>query len=244
MTSIPWLDPNDDEQAFPNPALALDEPDGLLAVGGSLAPRRLLRAYRIGIYPWYSLGQPILWWSPNPRTVLFPERLKVSRSLRKIIRKSQFTITMDNAFATVIRRCGEPRGQETGTWITPEISAAYRRLHELGYAHSVETWHGGRLVGGLYGVALGGVFYGESMFHRMSGASKIALVALAMQLQQWGFKLIDCQMRTDHLISMGAEDIPRQIFMMLLDVYCQLPTRQGPWHFDNQLISKTPGSSA
>ena len=244
MTSVLWLDPDDDEQAFPNPALALDEPDGLLAVGGSLAPRRLLRAYQIGIFPWYSPGQPILWWSPNPRTVLFPERLRIARSLRKSFRKGQFTVTMDTMFATVIRRCGEPRTQESGTWITPEISAAYRRLHRLGYAHSVETWHGGRLVGGLYGVAIGGVFYGESMFHRVNDASKIALVALVMQLHHWGFKLIDCQMRTDHLIKMGAEDIPRNIFMELLDAYCRLPTRKGPWHFDNRLTANASGSCA
>jgi leucyl/phenylalanyl-tRNA--protein transferase len=236
MNRLPWLDPYDDTQPFPNPENALEEPDGLLAVGGSLSPRRLLRAYRNGIFPWYSTGQPILWWSPDPRTVLFTDHIKISRSLRKTINKGLFRITLNQAFARVIQQCGESRpGQPPGTWITPAIGAAYYRLHELGYAQSVETWHAGELVGGLYGVAIGRVFYGESMFSRMSDASKVALVALCQQLQRWHFPFIDCQMSTDHLISLGAEDIPRLLFLELLRRFCALPGPRGTWHFDTDL---------
>jgi leucyl/phenylalanyl-tRNA--protein transferase len=229
MKAVPWLDPYNDTQPFPNPERALENPDGLLAVGGSLSPKRLLRAYRDGIFPWYSSGQPILWWSPNPRMVLFPERLKISRSLRKTQKKGIFSLTMDRAFAAVIQGCSEPRPREHGTWITPEMQTAYRRLYQLGYAHSVETWHAGQLVGGLYGVAIGRVFFGESMFSRMTDASKIALVGLVEQLRQWEFTVIDCQMRTDHLISMGAVDIPRHAFLELLEKSCVLPGRTGVW---------------
>ena len=232
MSGLPWLDPYDDDQAFPHPESALAEPDGLLAVGGSLSPKRLLRAYRHGIFPWYSPDQPILWWCPDPRTVMFPDRIKISRSLRKTIRKGLFSVSMDTRFRTVIQRCGEPRQGESGTWITPEMNAAYVRLHELGYAHSVETWHAGQLVGGLYGVALGGVFYGESMFTRMSDASKVALVGLAAQLQHWQFGLIDCQMHTRHLLSLGAEDIPRRRFLRLLERHAIQPGVPGPWRFE------------
>ncbi len=229
MSAVPWLDPYNDAQPFPNPEYALDYPDGLLAAGGSLAPKRLLRAYRGGIFPWYSPGQPILWWSPDPRTVLFPEQLKISRSLRKTQKKGIFSLTMDRAFATVIQACGEPRRGEHGTWITPEMQTAYRRLYQLGYAHSVETWHDGQLVGGLYGVAVGRVFFGESMFSRMSDASKVALVGLVEQLRQWQFTVIDCQMRTDHLVRMGAVDIPRRHFLGLVEQGCALPGRTGVW---------------
>ncbi|MCP5426215.1 MAG: leucyl/phenylalanyl-tRNA--protein transferase [Gammaproteobacteria bacterium] len=232
MSALPWLDPYDDTQPFPNPERALTEPDGLLAVGGSLSPGRLLRAYRNGIFPWYSSGQPILWWSPDPRTVLFPERLRISRSLRKTLRKGVFSVTMDNAFDMVMLRCSEPREGQPGTWITPEIRVAYNRLHKLGYAHAVEVWNGRRLVGGLYGVAIGRVFYGESMFSRVSDASKVALVALCDQLKRWEFAVIDCQMRTDHLISLGAENIPRRLFLDLLRRFCPLQSPPGPWRLD------------
>lgn len=237
MSDLVWLDPDDDEQRFPHPEQALREPDGLLAVGGSLSPARLLAAYRRGIFPWYSSGQPILWWSPDPRTVLFPQNIRVSRSLRKTLRKGLFAITMDSAFATVIRRCGEPRPDAPGTWITPEMVEAYCRLHRLGHAHSVETWYQGELVGGLYGVAIGRIFYGESMFSRMSDASKVALVALTAQLEQWQFAVIDCQMHTTHMISLGAEDIPRRIFTDYLGRYCPLPGKPGPWSFDRGLLA-------
>jgi leucyl/phenylalanyl-tRNA--protein transferase len=241
MSRLPWLDPYDDAQPFPNPEEALEEPDGLLAVGGNLSPRRLLRAYRSGIFPWYSPGQPILWWSPDPRTVLFTDRIKISRSLHKTINKGLFTVTLNQAFAQVIQQCGAPRGrQPPGTWITPAVARAYLRLHELGHAHSLETWHAGALVGGLYGVAIGRVFYGESMFSRMSDASKVALVVLCRQLERWRFPFIDCQMHTQHLFSLGAEDIPRALFLELLRRFCYLPGPPGHWRLDPDL----PGMAA
>ena len=236
MNHPPWLDPEDDNQPFPDPELALRDPDGLLALGGNLSPRRLLRAYRQGIFPWYCPGQPILWWSPDPRMILFPERIKISRSLRKVLKKQLFLVTMDTAFNIVIQRCSEPRAEQTGSWITPEMAVAYKRLHRLGHAHCVETWHQGKLVGGLYGVAIGQVFYGESMFTRRPDASKVALVYLCTQLQRWGFSLIDCQMHTAHLIRMGAEDIPRSTFIKLLNRYCTAPDRSGCWRFDDDLM--------
>ncbi len=237
MIHLPWLDPHDDRQPFPPTATALRDPDGLLAAGGNLAPERLLRAYRQGIFPWYSPGQPILWWSPDPRMVLFPAELKISRSLRKTLKKGCFSITMDSMFETVLTKAAEPRGDQAGTWITPEMRQAYLRLHRLGWAHSVETWRGGELVGGLYGVAIGRVFYGESMFSRASDASKAALVALAAQLLDWKFALIDCQMRTAHLTSLGARELPRDEFLKRLERFCPLPGRPGPWCLDPRFRS-------
>jgi leucyl/phenylalanyl-tRNA--protein transferase len=238
---LPWLDPRNDDQPFPAPNRALTEPNGLLAGGGSLNPRRLLQAYRQGIFPWYSSGQPILWWSPNPRLVLFPEGVNLSRSLRKTLRNGPFTVTADAAFGAVIDACAAPRAPGEGTWITPDMRRAYCRLHQLGHAHSIETWRQGKLVGGLYGVAVGRVFYGESMFSGASNASKVALAALAAQLRRWDFALIDCQVRTDHLLRLGAVDIPRETFLQLLDRYCPLPGREGFWQLDddwlNDLIS-------
>ena len=233
---LTWLDPHNDNQPFPHPDRALTEPDGLLAAGGNLTPRRLLRAYRMGIFPWYSADQPILWWSPDPRLVLLPECLKVSRSLRKTLRKGLFAITADTAFEQVVAACAGPRQGEPGTWITSEMFRAYCRLHRLGHAHSIETWQQGELVGGLYGVALGQVFYGESMFSWISDASKIALVALTAQLQRWEFAVIDCQVTTAHLLSMGAVDIPRSSFLQLLERYCPQPGQPGPWRLDADLL--------
>ncbi len=233
---LTWLDPHNDNQPFPHPDRALTEPDGLLAAGGNLTPRRLLRAYRMGIFPWYSADQPILWWSPDPRLVLLPECLKVSRSLRKTLRKRVFAITADTAFEQVVAACAGPRQGEPGTWITSEMYRAYCRLHRLGHAHSIETWQQGELVGGLYGVSLGRVFYGESMFSWISDASKIALVALAAQLQRWEFAVIDCQVTTAHLLSMGAVDIPRSSFLQLLECYCPQPGQPGPWRLDADLL--------
>lgn len=235
--TLTWLDPRNDRQPFPPLAHALTEPDGLLAAGGSLAPARLLRAYRGGIFPWYSPGQPILWWSPNPRLVLLPEAIIISRSLRKTLRKGQFTVTADTDFAAVIHACAAPRTQEQGTWITPAMLRAYDRLHRLGHAHAIETWQQGELVGGLYGVAVGRVFYGESMFSRISDASKVALVALATQLRRWEFAVIDCQMHTDHLLRMGAMLIPRPTFLHWLDQHCPLPGRDGLWQLDDDLFT-------
>ena len=233
---LTWLDPHNDNQPFPHPDRALTEPDGLLAAGGNLTPRRLLRAYRMGIFPWYSADQPILWWSPDPRLVLLPECLKVSRSLRKTLRKGLFAITADTAFEQVVAACAGPRQGEPGTWITSEMFRAYCRLHRLGHAHSIETWQQGELVGGLYGVSLGRVFYGESMFSWISDASKIALVELAAQLQRWEFAVIDCQVTTAHLLSMGAVDIPRSSFLQLLECYCPQPSQPGPWRLDADLL--------
>ncbi|HOW74860.1 MAG TPA: leucyl/phenylalanyl-tRNA--protein transferase [Candidatus Competibacteraceae bacterium] len=234
---LPWLDPRNDNQPFPVSNRALTEPNGLLAAGGSLSPRRLLHAYRQGIFPWYSSGQPILWWSPNPRLVLFPEYVNISRSLRKTLRNGPFTVTADAAFPAVIDACAAPRAPGEGTWITADMRQAYCRLHRLGHAHSIETWRQGELVGGLYGVAVGRVFYGESMFSGASNASKVALAALATQLRRWDFALIDCQVRTDHLLRLGAVDIPREMFLQLLERYCPLPGREGLWQLDDDWLT-------
>lgn len=226
-----WLDPS--ELAFPPSELALDEPDGLLAVGGDLSLPRLLAAYRRGIFPWYSDGQPILWWTPNPRAVLFPQRLRVARSLRKTLRKHPFRVTLDTAFAEVLTGCAAPRAGEPGTWITAEMAHAYQTLHEAGHAHSVEAWSAeGDLAGGLYGVAIGGVFFGESMFTRVADASKVAFVHLVRQLQAWGFGLIDCQMYSEHLARFGAEEIPRPEFERLLERHCAHGPAPGHWQFE------------
>jgi leucyl/phenylalanyl-tRNA--protein transferase len=203
-------------EQFPDPTLAETEPDGLLAVGGDLSPDRIVQAYRQGVFPWYSEDQPILWWSPDPRMVLFPDRLHISRSLGKEMRRNRFQITVDRAFSQVIEACAHPRGDEQGTWLLPEMIAAYRQLHELGVAHSVEVWQEGKLAGGLYGNALGGVFFGESMFTRVANASKVAFVRLVQGLTRQGFQLIDCQVFTTHLQSLGAELIPREEFLSLL----------------------------
>jgi leucyl/phenylalanyl-tRNA--protein transferase len=222
------LDPGNPEQAFPSVQQALLEPDGLLAVGGCLSTTRLLAAYRHGIFPWYNPGEPILWWSPNPRLVLFPNKLVISRSLRKTLRNKVFSVTFDQAFNEVIASCAVPRKDAGGTWITTEINSAYNQLHQAGFAHSVETWLDGELVGGLYGVALGQVFFGESMFHTRTDASKVAFASLVQQLDIWGYQLIDCQIHTRHLTSFGAEQISRSDFTQLLAKLCDRPT-QSNW---------------
>jgi leucyl/phenylalanyl-tRNA--protein transferase len=224
------LNPKNPAQDFPPLNKALREPDGLLAIGGCLSKRRLLSAYRHGIFPWYNPGEPILWWSPNPRLVLFPNKLKVSRSLRKTLRKNIFSVTFDKAFNEVIAACAAPRKEGVGTWITNEITQAYKELHQLGIAHSIETWFEGELVGGLYGVALGGVFFGESMFHTRTDASKVAFVSLVQQLESWGYQLIDCQVQTQHLTSFGAEEIDRAYFAQLLNEYCEISVPPSAWH--------------
>lgn len=212
------------------PPTDLAERDGLLAVGGDLTPERLLLAYRKGIFPWYTEETPILWWSPDPRLVLFPAELRISNSLRRVLRKNVFAVTFDRAFLEVIRGCGGTRrAADDGTWIVPEMVEAYHRLHQLGYAHSVESWYDGELVGGLYGVALGRVFYGESMFTRKSDASKVALVHLVEYLSRHGYDLIDCQVTTAHLKSMGAREIPRRKFLELLVRSIGEPMHGGSW---------------
>ena len=214
------LDPSHPEAPFPPVEKSEQEPNGLLAVGGDLHPVRLLNAYRAGIFPWYSEGHPILWWSPDPRTVLFPEKLKIARSLGKTLRNKPFTVSFDRAFEQVLKGCAAPRKGETGTWITPEMHRAYVQLHRLGHAHSVEIWRDHRLVGGLYGVAIGRVFFGESMFSRERDASKVGLVHLTRLLIEQGFRLIDCQVYTRHLVSLGAEEIGRATFCRHLERWC------------------------
>ncbi len=215
-----WLDNNPDNIDFPHPDLALTEPNGLLAVGGDLSPQRIINAYLNGIFPWYSADEPILWWSPDPRAVLFPDKLHVSRSLKKTIRKNIYTTTLDQAFEQVINHCSQtPRKDQDGTWITDEMAQAYLYLHKLGFAHSAECWLDGELVGGLYGLALGRVFFGESMFSHCSNASKVAFVHLLDELKKADYALIDCQVTTDHLLSLGAEEIPRNQFLNLLKVH-------------------------
>ncbi|MCL5062678.1 MAG: leucyl/phenylalanyl-tRNA--protein transferase [Nitrospiraceae bacterium] len=213
---------------FPPPEFS--EHDGLLAVGGDLSEERLLLAYSMGIFPWYSEGSPILWWSPDPRLVLIPKELKISRSLRQIINKNTYRITIDSSFDEVIRNCSDVhKKKHGGTWITDEMADAYIRLHKSGFAHSVESWHEGDLVGGLYGVSLGGAFFGESMFSKEPNASKVAFVRLVQQLMEWGFKLIDCQVTTEHLMSFGAKEIPRSEFMKMLKQSLKMPTKKGKW---------------
>lgn len=215
-------------------------PEGLLAVGGDLRPERLLEAYGHGIFPWYNEGEPILWWSPDPRAVLFPEKLHVSRSLKRTLRSNRFTVTLDTRFREVMEQCAAPRPQypEVGTWITGEMLDAYTRLHELGYAHSVETWQDGQLVGGLYGVAIGEAFFAESMFTKVDDASKVALVRLVRQLQAWGFRLIDCQQASPHVMRFGAEEIPRSDFIRRLAAALKLSDRPGEWKFSGDIVQK------
>lgn len=229
-----WIDSNDPDIAFPDVELALRDPDGLLALGGDLSLPRLLAAYRSGIFPWYGPRQPILWWSPDPRLVLYPAALHVSRSLAKTLRSDRFRVTLDHDFAAVIRACAAPRPGQAGTWITPEMQAAYTALHAAGFAHSVECWLDGRLAGGLYGVALGRIFFGESMFARASDASKVAFVHLVRELERRDFRLIDCQVHTAHLASLGAAPLPRREFVRILAGSCDTGASLGPWAFTGQ----------
>jgi leucyl/phenylalanyl-tRNA--protein transferase len=213
---------------FPPPEYA--EEDGLLAVGGDLSEERLLHAYAMGIFPWYEEGSPILWWTPDPRLILLPEEVRISRSLRQTIRKGIYEVTMDTAFDRVVSGCAEVHGERDGrTWITQDMYEAYLRLHRSGVAHSVESWRGGELAGGLYGVALGGAFFGESMFARETDASKVAFVSLLQCLAQWGFELIDCQVTTEHLMRLGAKNVARSTFLEMLRHALQKPTRRGTW---------------
>jgi len=223
------LDSDRADQAFPSISTALTDPDGLLAVGGCLSTQRIINAYRQGIFPWYSDEDPILWWSPNPRLVVFPDQLHVSKSLQKTQRKQTFQLSFDTAFADVIQACSMPRAQDSGTWLLPEMQAAYIRLYEEGHAHSMEAWFQGKLVGGLYGIAIGQVFFGESMFHTKTDASKIAFVTLVQQLTEWGYQLIDCQVHTDHLASLGAEEMPRSDFAILLRKFLQNKPHATAW---------------
>ncbi len=218
---LTWL--SKDSLSFPPLARALREPDGLLAAGGDLRPERILAAYRHGCYPWYQQGQPILWWSPDPRFVLFPDELHISRSLGKVLRRQTFEVSYDKAFDRVIDACAGPRSYADGTWITDAMRQAYQQLHRLGHAHSVEVWQAGELVGGLYGLCIGQVFFGESMFSHVDNASKTAFAHLVPDLKRWGIRLIDCQMQTRHLASFGARAIDRQAFAELLAQLVERP---------------------
>ncbi|MGH8684406.1 MAG: leucyl/phenylalanyl-tRNA--protein transferase [Nitrosospira sp.] len=230
---IPWLTP---EIPFPPLSSALTKPNGLLAVGGDLSPQRLIEAYRHGIFPWFNEGEPILWWSPDPRMVLFPGELKISRSLRKALKKSNYEIRVDSAFSEVMQACAKPRREHPGTWIHAGMISAYTALHEMGLAHSVEVWIDGKLMGGLYGVAQGRMFFGESMFSHASDASKIAFVHLVTQLERRGFRMIDCQMKTAHLASLGGREIPRKEFSQRLKELVNYPERVEKWCFDHESI--------
>jgi len=223
---LTWLETED---PFPPVEKALKEPGGLLCAGADLSIPRLLSAYRNGIFPWYSGSEPILWWAPDPRMVLFCEELKVARSLAKSIRNKGFEVRIDSDFSNVIKACAEPRNGEAGTWLGKDMQAAYLALHRDGYAHSFETWREGRLAGGLYGVAIGRMFYGESMFSRATDASKVALVALVEELRRRGFPLIDCQQRTPLLASMGGREIPRRQFLRRVAALVNYPEQPGKW---------------
>lgn len=235
MGKLCWIDPDSPVDAFPSPHLALVEPAGLLAAGGDLSPGRLIAAYQQGIFPWYSEDQPILWWSPDPRMILVPEQLHISRSLRKRLRKKTYRATLDQDFPGVIQACANPRLADQGTWIVPAMKQAYNRLYQMGYAHSVEIWEDDKLVGGLYGLSIGRVFFGESMFSRRTDASKVALVYLCRQLQRWKFPLIDCQIQSEHLHRLGAQAIPRSEFLRWLGHLCPALMNQGLWQFDKDI---------
>lgn len=226
--AITFLQPGDPPDSFPDPALVANAPDGLLAIGGDLTPARLLAAYSQGIFPWYEAGQPILWWSPDPRAVLLPRNLHMSRSLRRTLKSNCYQVSTDLAFDAVVNACAEMRAV-TGTWITPEMRTAFHCLHQLGYAHAIEVWRGSELVGGLYGLALGNIFFGESMFSRASDASKIALVRLVRLAEDQGIGLIDCQMATRHLASLGSHLMPRGEFLRQVHALTTEAGRVGAW---------------
>ncbi|NMH64218.1 leucyl/phenylalanyl-tRNA--protein transferase [Shewanella salipaludis] len=227
MNSLSYL--NHELAAFPSPEHALTDPNGLLAIGGDLQPSRLLAAYYEGIFPWFNVNDPILWWSPDPRAIFIPGKIKISTSLRKFLRKQSWRITVNHAFTDVMAGCAQPRKQQDGTWITQEIQLAYRELHMLGHAHSIEVWDNHRLIGGLYGLAIGQVFCGESMFHRQTNASKAAMLALQQHLRRGGFRLIDAQVMNPHLESLGAESLKRDDFLVLLKRFRDAEPHAGVW---------------
>ncbi len=235
-----WLDPRNPRQPFPSPSLAMRDPNGLLAIGGDLSATRLLAAYTQGIFPWYNPDEPILWWCPDPRAVLYPRDLHVSRSLSRRIRRGGFAVSVDRAFGAVLEACSGPRGRRTEgdatlanrTWLGGEMKAAYQDLHERGHAHSVEVWQDGELRGGIYGMCLGRTFFGESMFSRMDDGSKIAMYFLCRQLAAWEFDLLDCQVASGHLASLGAVELPREPFLARLRESVAAPGHPGRWRFE------------
>ncbi len=233
---ITWLSPADPPSRFPPVELAMDEPDGLLAAGGDLSVARLLNAYPRGIFPWYDSGQPILWWSPDPRCVLDPGDFRLARRMHRDCRRSAMTVTFNRNFSEVISACAAPRRTLQGTWITPDMQSAYLKMHELGWAHSTELWREDRLVGGVYGLAIGRVFFGESMFSRETNASKFALFALCQVLEENGFVLLDCQTVSSHLLTLGAVTVPRRDFVAELDRHCTPPAAFDRWPRESLLL--------
>lgn len=233
-----WLDPGDENQPFPPAHLAMRNPNGLLAIGGDLSPTRLVRAYSHGIFPWFNPNEPILWWCPDPRAVLIPDQFHLSRSMVKVLRRADFALSMDRAFDAVLEGCAETRADSHGTWLGAEMRQAYRALFDRGLCHSIEVWRRGQLIGGLYGVALGRIFFGESMFSRATNASKIALSLLTRQLATWDFQMLDCQIASAHLQRLGAAEVPRERFLTQLREALRQPSRTGHWSFDIDL----PGS--
>jgi len=232
-----WIPPGEPHTPFPDASKALTYPNGLLAIGGDLSVQRIISAYKNGIFPWYSDGQPILWWSPDPRLVLFPEKLIIGRSLRKKLKQKPYIITFDQAFDQVILNCcTQTRPNQSGTWITTAMRQAYIQLHAIGIAHSVEAWQNDQLVGGLYGLALGKIFFGESMFSQCSDASKIAFVHLVKQLQTWNYEIIDCQVKTAHLNRFGAEEIPRAQLINIISQWKNATTSYKKWHINSNVI--------
>ncbi len=227
-SSFPYID---ETEYFPFPSVEKASPEGIVAMEGNLSPGMLLSAYKQGIFPWYSAGEPILWWSPNPRMVLFPDNIHISKSMKRNFNKQKFSFSMDNQFSEVINSCGGiPRKHEDGTWITSEMKDAYIYLHELGWGHSVEVWEDNELVGGLYGLSIGSVFFGESMFSKKTDASKAAFIVLAQTLGKLGFSMIDCQLYTPHLESLGAVKIDRKEYLELLNKGLEAETYRGTWH--------------
>ena len=243
MSLVPWLAPSDGPDALPDPSRALDEPNGLLAIGGTLHPDWLLASYSNGIFPWYEEGDPILWWSPDPRAVLWPEDLRISRSLRRTLANERFEVTADAAFDAVIDACAEPRRDAAATWITSDMATAYKRLHSLGWAHSIEAWQDGDLAGGLYGIRIGQMFFGESMFSRASDASKVALAGAVAYLQARGVALIDCQTPSEHLARLGATNMPRSEFLTHLERYREPAGSPGSWQQDFAAFSGAPANA-
>ncbi|HIG06729.1 MAG: leucyl/phenylalanyl-tRNA--protein transferase [Methylococcales bacterium] len=226
---LTYLDPRLPEQPFPKVKHALKDPDGLVAVGGCLSPERLINAYKHGIFPWFNPGDPILWWSPDPRLCLLPNQFKPSKSLQRLARKNNFTVRIDQSFNAVIKACARPRKTQAETWISPEMINAYQTLHTIGVAHSIEVYLNNTLVGGLYGLGIGQVFFGESMFHTESNASKLAFYFLIGKLREWNYQLIDCQVKSEHLINWGAKEIPRDRFITLVNQYSTRFTAVEAW---------------
>ncbi len=226
---IPWLD--EDNPTFPPPSNALNDPDGLLAAGGNLNAQTLLDAYRQGIFPWYSDPDPILWWSPDPRCILEPHHVHISKSMKKVLKRNHFSVTWNSAFLEVIQACAAARAYTKETWITDHMLEAYMQLHRKGIAHSLEVWQDNKLVGGLYGLAIGAVFFGESMFSIANNSSKFAFIKLCESLEQSGFRLIDCQVESEHLCRLGAYTVPRDQFLLQLKSALTIDIKQAPWSY-------------